>query len=1124
MHCPSCRHDNRPDRRFCAECGAALALRCPSCGTTNEPGEKFCGDCGSSLTTQRPASVPAALSVPSPPKLLADKILAARAAVEGERKQVTVLFADVKGSMELAEQLDPEEWSDIMGHFFRLLADGVERFEGFVDKFTGDGIMALFGAPLAHEDHAQRACHAALYLQEHVQRYTEEMKRTRGLSFAVRMGIHTGEVVVGTIGKVGDSLRMEYTAQGHTVGLASRMEQLAGADRIYLTDHTARLVAGYFRLRDLGEFTVKGVTASLRVHELEGTGSLRTRFDIARAHGLSRFVGRASDLRTLGDALEQTAAGNGQVVGVVAEAGTGKSRLCFEFLQRCREQGMRVYEARAVAHGRNVPFLPILELLRAYFGITSDDDDLCARQKVSQHLLGLDRNLAGTLPLIHDFLAIGDPHSPGPRLDPETRQRQLIDVIRRIIRSASQKRPVVTMIEDLHWLDAASAEFLEHMVDAREGTHSLLLLNFRPEYRAAWMQKSWYRQIPLTPLGPATIAELLEDLLGSDPGIAALAAPVHARTGGNPFFTEEVVQSLIESGHLEGSRGAYRLVTAVERLEVPATVQAVLAARIDRLGEREKQLLQTAAVIGKEFSEPVLVQVLAEIAPQLADPGRLAAALRALGQAEFVYEKAMHPLAEYSFKHPLTQQVAYDTLLRERRARLHAAVAQATATVHADKLEENSALLAHHWENAGEAWQAALWSRRAAEWSGITNASESKRHWDRVRRLLRPLPHTSETVQLGATACVGSLNFAWRLGTPIAEATDCFDEGQRLAEEAGDVRAQAALHGAYGSALGLIAGLSDEYARYGREGTRLADQTDDEGLRLAQRAFLGFGCLFAGRLAEGLESAETACRTPPADPRLGVEFAGYSPFLGILLSRAWILAQLGRLNASTTACDRLEQLTREHGDLEVLTWMQLARVEVDLVRRDAAGARVHARSALESGAPATPQSLFAGQMTLGIALRLEGAWDESIAVLEGTLRMVIGGSNRMREGWVRVELARALLGRGELDRAELEASTAVAVAHKQHSRFDEASAYLVVAHTLLQRAGDMDLAGAEHAMDRAQERIGEIGAMALQPDLHECRAQLAMLRGDAPAAQCEIAEARRLYSAMGASAQANRLA
>ncbi len=1113
MRCPACDHDNRADRRFCAECGTALAPGCASCGTPNQPGEKFCGGCGAALTR-----LPAATAPRSP--AIVEGNLTARSALEGERKQVTVLFADVQGSMGLAEQMDPEEWSRIMQRFVTILADGVERFEGFVDKFTGDGIMALFGAPIAHEDHAQRACYAALHLRDELKRYAEELRLSRGIDFSVRMGINSGAVVVG---KIGADLRMEYTAQGHTVGLAQRMEQLAAAHTICLSEGTAKAVAGYVALRDLGPMKIKGATDPVRVFELAGMGSRRTRLEVARAGGLTRFVGRDDEMHVLEAALARARAGNGQVIGVVAEAGTGKSRLCWEFAAYCRAAGMRVIEGRCAPYGKNVPLLPILQIFRHYYGITEQDSDQSAREKIAGHLLALDEGYREVLSVLFEFFGVPDPDHPALHVDPDVKQRQLFGVLRTLVQRGAEN--TVALFEDLHWIDGASAAWLEEWVDAIAGTRFVLLVNFRPEFAPTWGRKSYYQQLPLAPLSTEAVRQLLAGLLGSDPSIAGLADAIHARTSGNPFFTEEVVQSLIEAGKLAGTAGDYRLTAPVSTLDVPASVHAVLAARIDRLAEREKLVLQTAAVIGKEFSEPVLVLVLAEVAPHDAAPADLSAALRTLARAEFVYEQALYPVAAYTFKHPLTQEVAYETLLRERRARVHAAVARASAVIHADKLDEKAALLAHHWEHAGDAWQAALWHQRAAEWAGVTNAAEGLRHWEHVRRLVRPLPHTPEALRLGIAACVGILNLCWRLGTPLAHATDTFEEGRRLAEEAGDVRAQAALHGTYGCALGLVGGDSDDYVRYSREAIRLADQTEDQGLQIAQRAYLGFASTFAGRLAEGVESCETACRTLPADPALGAEFTGYSPLLGILMTHAWLLARLGRLDESTAVCDRAERLAREHGDLEVLTWMQIPRIEVDTLRGDVSAARGRAHAALETGAQATtPQALFVGPFLMGIAHRLDAAWDESIARLEEALGWTTSGSNRELEGWVRAELALALVGRGALDRAEEEACAAVEVAHAQHCRPDEARAHLALAHTQLRRADGAALGRAEQALVRAQQLVDEISAGAYQPEVHECRAHLARLRGDTPTAERELAAARRLYAEMGATAPAERLA
>src|SRR5262245_34814425 len=482
-HCPSCGHGNRPDRRFCTECGSRLGHRCGACGAAVELSEKFCGGCGAAVTAAL------ALVEKSPatytPKHLAEKILGSRSALEGERKQVTVLFADVKGSMELAEQVDPEEWHTILDRFFQLLVAGVHRFEGTVNQFTGDGIMALFGAPIAHEDHAQRACWAALHLQESVRAYADELRRTRGLNFSVRMGLNSGDVVVGTIG---DDLRMDYTAQGHTVGLAQRTEQLAEAGRTYLTEHTAALVGGYFRLRGLGAFMLKGVRHPIHIHELEGAGAWRTRLDVARARGFSRFVGRADEMAAVEAAMARVFDGQGRVIGVVGEPGVGKSRLCHEVTERVRAQGVRVHTAHCVAHGKMIPFLPVLELLRDFFGLTEQDGDEAARRKIAGTLLLLDQALTDALPLVFDFLGVADPADPSPRMEPEARQRRLFALARQVTQARSRREPSLLLWEDLHWIDAGSAPFVETLVDAVGGTRTLLLVTFRPQYHAGWMQ------------------------------------------------------------------------------------------------------------------------------------------------------------------------------------------------------------------------------------------------------------------------------------------------------------------------------------------------------------------------------------------------------------------------------------------------------------------------------------------------------------------------------------------------------------------------------------------------------------------------------------------------------------
>jgi class 3 adenylate cyclase len=1124
VQCSACAHDNRPGRKFCVNCGASLERRCPQCNAACEPDEKFCGECGASLGVsgeiQKPGDTPHPTPAPRAytPKHLADKILQSKSALEGERKQVTVLFADVKGSMELAEQLDPEQWHTILDRFFAILTDGVHRFEGTVNQYTGDGIMALFGAPIAHEDHAQRACYAALHLRDEIARYATEVKREHGVGFSTRMGINSGAVVVG---RIGDDLRMDYTAQGHTVGLAQRMEALASPDSCYVTAATAALVGGYFALEDLGEFRVKGVTEAVRVHRLIGIGAARTRFDISRARGLSRFVGRAADLRTLEDAVAQTAAGNGQVVGVVAEAGTGKSRLCFEFLERCRARGMHVYEGRAVAHGRNIPFLPILEVFRAYYGITLEDDDRSAREKIAGRMVLLDNSFADALPLLFDFLGVADPQRPAPRLDPEARQRQIIAVMRQVIQSVSEEQPTVTMIEDLHWLDDASGEFLAHMVDARAGSRNLLLLNFRPEYHADWMQKSWYRQIPLTPLGREAIAELLADLLGTDPSIATLAGPIHARTGGNPFFTEEVAQTLIESGHLQGERGAYRLLTPIEKLAVPATVQAVLAARIDRLPEREKRVLQTASVIGKEFSEPVLQQV---VGAHGCAPSDLAAALAALHRAEFIHEQAIYPVAEYAFKHPLTQEVALGSQLKERRRAVHAAVARAIEQQHPEHLDERAPLLAHHWEEAGEALSAARWHRRAAEWVGYTDFAASTHHWGRVRALRRELPDDREAAALGFAACRLLLSMGWRIGMGLEEARTLLDEGQGLAIAIGDRRSSLYLSMVYGRTL-CGAGEVAAYLELMIEIRRAALELDDIALQAGASGLLTDAFCFAARFPEALQNAEEGLARFPRFISPDGWVSGINPYTTMSFWRGFCCSWMGRLPEAVEEFARCRRLCEEDGTPEMTGYALILTAEAHYHAHDAERALASARQLEEiSRTLGEPPALAAyAQFAFALAHLAAGRVADAIEAARSGLDLM-GRVEKFQAGMSAALLAEALLQAGDPSAALSAADEAIALCRRSERGNYEAAAYGVISRALLRRDGAPARDAAEAALANAAALIERCGAKTLAPALCEWRAELAAVLGDDATRDQLLREAQQGYAEIGAPGHAERVA
>ncbi len=616
-------------------------------------------------------------------------MLASGRAREGERKLVTVLFADVVGSMELAERLGPEEWRRVMDRCLAILCEGVHRFDGMVDQFTGDGLMALFGAPLAQEDHAARACHAALRLLEQLTGYAAELRRARGLEFAVRIGLNSGEVVTGTIG---DDLTLQYAAVGHTVGLGRRVESLAAPNTTFVSQDTAALVEGYFELRDRGMREVKGVSEPVRVYELAGLGPLRSHLEVSRARGLSRFVGRERELAALQSALASAREGSGQVVGIVGEAGIGKSRLCYEFGERCRTSGIEVRAGQCTARGARQPLLLVRELVRSVFGVTDWDTERAVRDKVAGRALLLDPSVEGELPLILELLGIpGDGPSAGSERDGE----RLFPTLRRLLLGGPGAGPGVIVVEELRWIDPPSEAFLKALAEALSSTPTLLVASFRPEYRARWLRAFNYTALPLRPLDEPSLAALLRDRLGTDPSLAPLAERIPDRVGGNPFFVEELIRDLVESGGLEGERRAFRAAAPIDEAALPATVQAVLAARIDRLSQRDRTVLQAAAVIGHRFTEPLLKRVTG------LDDKELGAALRALVGADLLVQSTT-TAAGYAFKHDLTQEVAYRSELSERRARIHGAVARALEQQHPDKRDELAALIAHHLEEAGE--------------------------------------------------------------------------------------------------------------------------------------------------------------------------------------------------------------------------------------------------------------------------------------------------------------------------------------------------------------------------------------------------------------------------------------
>ncbi|MGC1853454.1 MAG: adenylate/guanylate cyclase domain-containing protein, partial [Solirubrobacterales bacterium] len=945
--------------------------------------------------------------------------------VDGERKQVTVLFADVKGSMDLAERHDPEEWRQIMQGFFSILADEVRRFEGTVDKFTGDGIMAVFGAPVAHEDHARRACYAALRMLDDIAEYAAELRRKHGLNFSARIGVNSGEVIAGAIGTGGDG---GYTAIGHTVGLAQRMEALAEPGKAYLTEAAGELAHGFFELEDLGEFEIKGASRPVRVFELAGVGSARSRLDLSRERGFTRFVGRDEEMSVLAEALGRAKAGEGAAVGIVAEPGIGKSRLCHEFAERTRAKGIEVFECQAQSHGREIPFMPVLQMLRSYFGIADGDPERIVREKIAGRALLLDPDLADDLPLLFDFLGVPDPDHPLPQLSPEARHRALRAVVCKLIRAPRRRDPIVTIVEDLHWIDEASEALLGELLGSVEGTQTLAIVNFRPEYEPAWTGPPDYHPLALEPLGQASTGELLRDLAGDDPSLAGLGELIHERTEGNPFFTEEIVRELAESGYLEGKRGAYRLVRPIEDARVPVTVQTVLAARIDRLGPEAKRLLQAASVAGKEVGERSLALV-----GGFDDSAQGEDALRELIDAGFLYELELYPERVLAFRHPLTREVAYGTQLAEQRAATHAAVARAMIELNPDRHEELAALIANHMEEGRETLEAGRWAARAAHWAGNSRPNDALRLWRSVTDLVAELERSPETDALALSSRLFQLDYAWRLGMERDDVVRLEAEAEEIATRTGDLRALALLQ-MLGSARPGLEQTTAEWIAGVKEANRLADESGDDYMRVAIRAAGAYAYLCAADFETLDRAADEVLTLAGDDHTAGAGIIIGCPVAWALWAKAMVCREHGELERCEQLLERSLQIAEEQGDPETASWNRGSKAMLLAMQGNPeAGVAIGRRN---RELTERLGDIFSRSLALGNLGTAQLAAEDYVGALESfeeaeRLHREAAGGGDEQEAWRAAVRAEALTGVGRIEEATETAVWAAEIARKR---------------------------------------------------------------------------------------------
>jgi class 3 adenylate cyclase/tetratricopeptide (TPR) repeat protein len=1091
MKCSRCGSDNRAGRRFCGACGAPIPIPCPACGFANEPGEHFCGGCGQILQ-DAPREAPHAYT----PKHLVDRILTSRGAMEGERKQVSVLFCDIVDSSRLVAALEPETLHETMDRVLRLMAEAIHRYEGTVNQFLGDGLMALFGAPLALEDHALRAVHAALAIQDTVTGYGRELDRQLGVDLRLRIGINTGPVVVG---RIGDDLRMDYTAVGDTTHLAARLQALAEPGGVVVSEATCRAVEGYVRVEPLGLVPIKGRAQPVRVFSITGRRRRRSRLDVRIERGLSPLAGRREELEILAARWERARSGQGQVVGVVGEAGVGKSRLLFEFRQSLREEPVTWLEGQCSSYGQSTPYLPLLEMLRSSFHIEEGDPPLQIEEKLRRGVASLDQDVDDALPFLRELFQLPGENDLLRHLDPQIKRRRTFETIRSLTVAAARTRPVVMVVEDLHWADRTTEDYLSSFVRSIGEAPILVITTQRPERAVRWASEPWHTPLALDVLGDREVEALMKSVLGASEIPGKLLRSVVDKAEGNPLAVEEIAASLLERGIVARHEGGVRWIGDVT-IDFPATIQDIVRARIDRLAEEVKTTLQNAAAIGRRFGATVLAAI--------SDPGvEVSVHLATLKQLELVYETRSFPELELAFKHAVIQDVAYQSLLARRRADLHAAIGRVIEGANRDQLDEQLDLLVHHFRLGRQHDKVAQYAVQAGDRAARLYATaEARAHYETALEAVRALPESPEMERAEIDAIL-----------KLAAVGTTREDIQRDRENLGRARSRAEALGDEARLARVLYWLGRlEYVLwnpqaaidYARQSLEIAERVGDDEIVAPPVNLLGRIYWIQSdypRSAEMLERSveqmrrlgnkgeeSTAAATAACVFGLMGRFAQAQPFA----DRGILLAEEIKNPFSVAAAHQQRAIIHDQrGDWpRALADYQVARAEAERVGDVF---RVFVLKSWEGRA-----RTMVGDPAAGRALVEEGL---ELAAKIGT-RLILG--------WQKTFLAASLLAAGDHAAAAGVAEEAVQAAAGTGDRMPLALAKRTLADAVARVEGG-DHARADALMREAIQLLEEIGA---QPELARSyvhHAALLRRMGDEEAAERLLARSLGMFESMG---------
>jgi class 3 adenylate cyclase/tetratricopeptide (TPR) repeat protein len=1024
MKCPECEHENTVEAKFCDRCAAELARACARCGHAVPTTAKFCAECSYPV---KPAADKPRFASPTShtPLHPADQILSAGVGIDGERKQVTVLFADIQGSMELFADRDPEAVQKLFDPVLECMIEAVHRYEGTVNRVMGDGIMALFGAPIAHEDHAVRACYAALRMQEAVTRYSGQIHRSHGLTVEIRVGIHSGEIVVYG---VGNDLRMDYTVVGQTAGLAARMEQMARAGSVLTTAATFQLAEGYIAMKQLGPVQVKGINEPVQLYEVTGAGAARTRLQVAAGRGLTRFVGRELDLEQLHRVQQLAGRGRGQVVAIVGEAGVGKSRLVHEFVHSPHTAEWLVLESKSAPYGRAMPYLPVIELLRDYFKISTDDSTRSIREKVTGKILGLDQSLQDAIPPVLDLLDSLDEYDPFRSLDQTLRRQYTYQAVVRLMLCESRVQPVVAVFEELQWNDSLSLGLLNEVVVATQTSHLLLVLCHRPEYRSQWRNRPNYHELHLDPLASDGLAEFLQALLGSDPSLGRLKRFLAERANGNPFFVEEIMRSLIDSGVIESKSGSYRLARPFSGTEVPPTVRATLAARIDALPASDKHLLEEAAVIGPNVPFILLREICG------LKENELRGLLDNLQAGEFLYSTQLFPDLEYTFKHALTHDVTYSGVLHERRREIHARVVSAIESLYADRLGEQVERLAHHAVR-GELQEKAVHYLRQAGVKAVGRSafSEARACFEQALGILKVLPESEATLENAFDIRLELRTVLRQLGE-VRQMLEHLREAEALAERLKDDRRRGLVCGIMTTVLSTLDELEEALVT-GRRAVEIARRGGDFKLGFVATSCLEEAYYYRGGYEHVVEIATESLPAVPAE--WGHEYFGLAVPPSVF-GRSWLimsLAELGRFAEATKYEAEALRLAEQTQHAHTIGWAHLAASMLRFFEGDWVKARLLVDHWMN--VPGTlevtmllPWAVASSAWVLAQVGEAGEAWSR-VREGERLLELHVARGIVGHRGWAYQALSRACLLLGRLDEARRLGCRSVESAQRQ---------------------------------------------------------------------------------------------